>query len=281
MSDKDIFKNGSTTYYWSSKFFPKKVREDVLKFYSFVRVVDDYVDQVPSDTKNFGQVHEMWEAARHDLSFDTVPLETDSLNEKIIKNLVYVVRKHDIDHTWIEAFFASMQMDINKHVYKTVEDSLRYMYGSAEVIGLVMSKIIGLPDEALMYARLQGRAMQYINFIRDIAEDNKLGRCYIPAKDLEHCGLKDLSRASARKNPEGFKKCLELQIFRYQEWQDEASEGFRFIPKKMRVPVATAADMYAWTAKQIQADPFIVFKQKVKPSKGRVITQAIANVLVS
>lgn len=42
-SDEEIFKKGSTTYYWSSKFFPKKVRKDVLKFYSFVRVVDDYV----------------------------------------------------------------------------------------------------------------------------------------------------------------------------------------------------------------------------------------------
>lgn len=242
-----------------------------------MRVVDDYVDQVPSDVKNFDAVKNRWEETRHDLGYETEPKASDSLNERIIKNLQHVVRKYDIDHTWIEAFFESMQMDIDKHVYKTVEDTMKYMYGSAEVIGLCMSKILGLPEEAFLYARLQGRAMQYINFVRDIAEDNRLGRCYIPEKDLEHFGLKDVSRSSMKKNPEGFKKCIELQLFRYREWQDEASEGFRYIPKKLRIPVMTAADMYAWTARQIEARPERIFTEKVKPSKSRVIVQAMSN----
>lgn len=102
-----------------------------------------------------------------------------------------------------------------------------------------------------------------------------------PRKILQHFGLKDLSRSSAKQNPDGFKKCIELQIFRYQEWQDEAAEGFRFIPKKLRIPVATAADMYAWTARQIKADPLRVYSEKIKPSKKRVIIQALSNFIVA
>ena len=70
-------------------------------------------------------------------------------------------------------------MDIKKKEYNSLEETLEYIYGSAEVIGFFMAKIIGLSDESLYYAGRLGRSMQYINFIRDIEEDNNLGRRYL------------------------------------------------------------------------------------------------------
>jgi phytoene synthase len=153
------------------------------------------------------------------------------------------------------------------------------VYGSAEVIGLMMSRIMGLPKEAYSAAKYQGRAMQWINFIRDIQEDNELGRCYFPQDELKKYGLKNLSKTSAEQDPEAFKDFMLFQIARYDEWQSKAREGFEYIPKRLLAPLKTAVDMYDWTARQIAVEPMIVFDKKVKPSKQQVMKAAARNTL--
>lgn len=116
--------------------------------------------------------------------------------------------------------------------------------------------------------------MQWINFIRDIDEDNHLGRQYFPSEDISSCELKDLSAESAKKHPEAFEKFIHKQISRYQTWQDEASIGHAYIPRSLRIPVKTAVDMYNWTAMKIAEHPQLVFEKKLKPSKTRVMARA-------
>jgi len=269
-TEKAIFKNGSTTYYFSSKFFPKAVRDDVFKLYSFVRVADDYVDSIPAHADKFLALRASWDAAKADPAFDTSVSPNDSVDERVIKNMVFVTRKYGYDLAWVESFLDSMQADLDKKRYKTINDTLWYIYGSAEVIGLMMSKIMGLPHAALEAAKLQGRAMQFINFLRDIDEDNCLGRCYFPAEDLKRFGLTDL------KYPEegDFDGFMRFQLDRYEQWQTEAYDGFEYIPRRLRIPLQTAVDMYNWTAREIEKDPSIVFRQKVKPKKSRVLVRA-------
>lgn len=275
-----IFEKGSTTYYWSSKFFPRAIRDDVFKLYSFVRVADDYVDQVPARPEKLTILRESWQAAVSDMGFDTLPSTTDTLDERVIKNIVYVHQKYDFDPRWVVAFFDSMQMDIEQRRYETLDDVLRYVYGSAEVIGLMMARVMGLPAEAYEAACLQGRAMQWINFLRDIAEDNSLGRCYIPSDDLERFGLTDVSKELAHKNVENFSQLMRFELDRYNQWQSEANKGLVYIPRSLRVPLQTARDMYNWTAQQIAANPVLVFEKKLKPRKRRVVIVAILNAIL-
>jgi 15-cis-phytoene synthase len=274
MSDEEIFKKGSTTYYWSSKLFSEAVRGDVFKLYSFVRVVDDYVDSVPSDVGRYNYVIGKWRAYRSgSLTLDkNSKFESD---DKIVQNIIDVVEKYKIDNGLVDAFIASMQMDIDKKTYLEMSETIEYMYGSAEVIGSMMSQIIGVPDKALQYARLQGRAMQYINFIRDIDEDNVLGRQYFPISELKKYNLTRLTKKSAADRPEEFVSFMNAQLDMYEQWQSEANKGFKYIPRKSRIAVRTAADMYSWTAKEIRKDPFVVFEKKIKPSRQRVIACGI------
>lgn len=269
--EQQIFKKGSTTYYFSSKFFPKGVRDDVFKLYSFVRVADDYVDETPKQPKLFKQLRESWYGAVTNHNFDTEPLRGDSLNTRVVKNIVYVSQKYDIEPMWIEAFLNAMEADLNHVPYKTIETSLGYVTGSAEMVGLMMAKIMGLPNEALPYARMQGRAMQWLNFIRDVDEDNKLKRQYFPSSDLKKFGLPNLLPETAKKHPEQFKRFMRYQIARYHEWQQEASKGFEYIPRRLLIPLKIAVDMYDWTSEQIAKDPMVVFDHKVKPKKQQVI----------
>lgn len=275
--EQAIFESGSTTYYFSSKFFASGVRDDVFKLYSFVRVVDNFVDDVPQDKTSFNKVVRRWRHAKKNLSeFKRVD---DSLIERVLGNIVYVVHRYSCDPQWIDDFLKSMNMDLVGRTYNTVDDMLEYIYGSAEVIGLCMSKILSLPEEALPYAQSQGRAMQLINFIRDIAEDNELGRCYFPKEELTMFGLKNLSEHEARKKPAEFREFIQYQVARYEQWQAEANKGFRFIPKRSRIAVRTAVDMYNWTAKVIADEPLIVFDRKVKPGKRKVLRTGLKRVL--
>lgn len=280
-SDKEIFKKGSTTYYWSSKFFPKKVRVDVFKLYSYVRTMDNYVDEQPAQPKKL----ELSEKLRQELMKNDVkqPLRVEKYQDlssdeiRVIENIVELTKKFEFEEGWLRAFYQSMKWDAQGKKYQTLDDTIAYIYGSAEVIGLMMCKILQLPKESYRSAQMQGRAMQFINFLRDIREDNSLGRCYFPQQDLERFGLSDLTKKTAILHKKHFKEFMWFELRRYGQWQKEASEGFSYIPKRQRIAIQTAVAGYNWTAQQIKNNPFVVFEQKVKPSKKQLIFWALSD----
>jgi phytoene synthase len=265
----ETFKRGSKTYFNSSLFFPPEVRRDVFALYGFVRVADDYVDAVPQDADGFRSFRDRYRRA----------LRGEAVSDPLITAFVELARRKGFDPAWSEAFLRSMEMDLGgdgRKQYDRLEDTLEYIYGSAEVIGLFMSKIMDLPLEAYFHAGRLGRAMQYINFIRDIDEDRRLGRRYLP---LEGSGLHSLEPDHVRQHPAEFAAFLERHLELYRGWQREAEEGYRFLPRPYRIPIKTAGDMYNWTARVIQRRPLVVFERQVKPSRGRILLQVLANAL--
>lgn len=271
--EQEIFKTGSTTYYWSSKFFPENTREDVFKLYSFVRVADDFVDNIPQDKVRFEQLAKAWNKT---LKTGKIPSgRTNSDIKLVVKNMYEVYTKYEFDPKWVQAFLDSMRMDLDKRSYKTLNQTLEYIYGSAEVIGLMMAKIIGVKEQGYEAAKMQGRAMQYINFIRDIKEDLDLGRQYFPARELSKYGLPSLQINDIVNHPAAFREFIEGQIAYYNDWQKQAAKGFKHVPRSQRVALKTAVDMYNWTATSIAKNPFIVLDKKIKPSKIRVVGRAL------
>ncbi|BAM70896.1 truncated phytoene synthase [Methanothermobacter sp. CaT2] len=172
-----------------------------------------------------------------------------------------------------------MEMDITVSSYRTMADLEEYLLGSSEVVGLFMASIMGLDTDSYPHARYLGRAMQYVNFIRDIAEDVELGRLYFPLTELERFDLESLDLSEIRGREDNFRSFLRAQIDIYRDWQRRAEEGYRYIPYRYLVPIKTAADMYLWTSRIIERDPLIVYRRKVKPSRGRVVSGALLNML--
>jgi phytoene synthase len=117
--------------------------------------------------------------------------------------------------------------------------------------------------------------MQYINFIRDIKEDIKLGRCYFP--EIIRKKFEINSWNDDIKNNKQFDQFVQAQIEQYLEWQSEAQKGWKYIPYRSRIAVMTASDGYLWTARQIRKNPKIVFDHKVKPSKSQIILFGLKN----
>ncbi|UCH88326.1 MAG: squalene/phytoene synthase family protein [Thermoplasmata archaeon] len=112
--------------------------------------------------------------------------------------------------------------------------------------------------------------MQRVNFIRDIAEDIRLNRNYLPKKRMRYYGLKNLRNEETRGKKEEFIGFIREQIGVYRKWQEIAEEGYRYIPRKYLIPVLNASEMYKWTADTIYKNPFIVYDRKVKPSIPRI-----------
>ncbi len=273
--EQQIFKEGSTTYYLSARFFPKNIRRDISRLYSFLRLNDDLVDQEVPQTDKVAEVEKQFKDAMKQQHFDVTTHAWDEMPTRVAKNMVRLTQKYKFDQAWVEDFLTTMKRDKQGLSFHKLEDTLGYVYGSAEVVGLMMAKIMKLPVGSFEAAKLQGRAMQWINFLRDIREDNGLKRRYFPDEDLEKVGLKDLDEQTARDNPEAFKKFVALQLKRYRSWQAEAEAAFTDIPKRLRIPLQTAVDMYNWTANQIEKDPFVVFDHKVKPKKHQVLSRAL------
>jgi phytoene synthase len=121
--------------------------------------------------------------------------------------------------------------------------------------------------------------MQYINFIRDIQEDLNLGRIYLPFEDLEQFNLKTLTYDHVIQHPQDFEDFIAQQIERYHAWQVGAEQGFHFIPKKYRIPIKTASEMYKWTAHQILNNPYKIYQEKIKPSILKILLNAAYNTI--
>lgn len=250
-----VFKKGSVTYYYSSLFFKGQIKKDVFTLYAYVRVIDDLVD---TGTPHLAEFEAYWEATYHAWSGEKVA-------HPIVQEFVELARRKGFQWDWVEAFWQAMRSDLSKKVYHSYAELEVYMYGSAEVIGLMMAKILDLPEGAMHAAAVQGRAMQYVNFIRDVKEDKELGRNYLGYSVEEE------------RNPVVWELFLKKHIERYWELQKEAEKGYVYIPKNYLIPIKTAADMYSWTAEQIYADPSVVWEKKIKPRKARVLLEVLKN----
>lgn len=264
----EIFKKGSKTYYYSSFFFPDAVKSKVSDLYAFVRVADDFVDSVPQDAEGFYDFKVQYQAA----------IKSGVSENEIIQRYLKVEAESKFEPEWSQAFLKSMEMDLTKKRYKTLDEVEEYIYGSAEVIGLFMNRILGISSESDKYAKYLGKAMQYINFIRDIAEDLEFDRIYMPEENLKSFGLthKDFTvKKLTGTRKDQFNEFIRSQIAIFNEWQQEAEKGFAYIPKRYLIPIKTASEMYKYTAWRIRRNPQIIFDRKVKPSRKRIFGRAI------
>ncbi|MEL9970936.1 MAG: phytoene/squalene synthase family protein [Metallosphaera sp.] len=257
----EIFRKGSTTYYNSTLFFPPHIRQDVTKLYAFVRVFDDLVDSVPQRVQEFYNLRRLYERQR----------DGEETGNVVLSSFVELMRRKNFEESWVEAFLDSMESDIYKKVYYSLDETLKYMYGSAEVIGLFMMRVLDLPEESRNYARMLGRSMQYLNFIRDVKEDQYLGRTYLPKDEMEEFGVSSLECTPQ------FSEFIRFQVNRYLSFEREAVRGYKYIPRRYLIPIKTATDMYKWTGMMIKAYPCLVLSRKVKPRRSRIVSSVFKN----
>lgn len=173
-----ITRSYSTSFSKATLLLEKEKREAVYAIYGFVRLADEIVDSLHDYNKKL-----LLDNLDKQLDY---ALENGISENAIITAFAHTVKKYNIDKNHINAFMESMHTDITKNSYSSLEELKRYIYGSAEVVGLMCLRVFCYGDPAL-YERLEhsarklGSAFQKVNFLRDLGSDsNILHRVYFP-----------------------------------------------------------------------------------------------------
>ncbi len=181
---KLVIKRYSTSFYFSSRLLSKSIRQDIFNIYGFVRLADEIVDtfhEFPKKELLEEFERELWRSVENKISLNP-----------ILNSFQYTVNKYSIPKDLITSFLESMKMDLEKKEYSTVEEYKKYIYGSADVVGLMCLKVFVKGSEKLYntlspFAISLGSAFQKVNFLRDLKDDSDiLNRVYFPNVDMNN-----------------------------------------------------------------------------------------------
>jgi 15-cis-phytoene synthase len=257
-----------TSYKRWTLFFPKALREKVYIVYAFVRAADQIVD-TPGVNK---------QQAREDLNaMQKTTLEVwqwKKTQDPLIRAYVVLAKQYNFERERIEAFFEAMRMDTHLDRYATYEQLQTYMYGSAEVIWLMMTQLIGYQSDTktvLSYARKLGEAMQYTNFLRDVREDRvDHGRIYMPleklaAFDLTHEDI--ITFAEQWKADDRWYAFCRAEISFTQQLYSESKLWIALLDKQWRFAVYLASMLYAGILRKIEQGGYDQFANDCHTTK--------------
>ena len=253
------------TYYLATLLLPAAKRPYVHALYGFARYADEIVDDLASTLSP----QEKAEVLRNWSSGVLQGLREGSSSDAVGRALVDTAKKFDIPHQHFVDFLHSMEMDLTITEYKTYDDLLEYVYGSAAVIGLEMVPILGYSDErAFEAAKKLGIAFQLANFIRDVGEDLERGRVYLPLDELAKFGV-DRAALEKRVLTPAIIEALKFQIARVRSLQAEAEEGINFLDKTSRPCIRAASELYCGIVDEVEAIGYDIFNKRAKTSTAR------------
>lgn len=253
------------TYYLATLLLPAAKRPPVHALYGFARYADEIVDDLASTLTP----EEKAVALRTWGDTVLADLRAGESNDLIGRALVDTVKKYSIPLEYFDAFMVSMEMDLTVTRYKTYDDLMTYVYGSAVVIGLEMLPILGYSDpRAIEAATALGTAFQLANFIRDIGEDIDRGRIYMPLDDLARFGVSEEMLLKRELTPE-IVEAIKYQIARVRDLQDKAEAGIQYLDPISRPCIRAASELYCGIVDEIEANGYDIFNKRATTSTWR------------
>lgn len=272
---RKLHKKHGKSYYFATKFFPRNMRQATYVLYGFFRVPDEMVDNpnlslrearsnnVAISSQEVQQTLQNWQKKwQH-------AYNTGESDEPVLRATAHVFHKYKIPYEYSESFLSAMIQDTEKSRYATYEELKQYMYGSAAVVGLMMSYVIGFSDKkALTYAEDLGYAMQLTNFLRDIREDYEdRNRIYIPKEDLERFAISEYG-IHEHIVSDNFKALMQFEIKRTREIYERSKAGIELLDKRGQFAVKMAAVLYGAILGKIEEVDYDVFSSRVSTSFG-------------
>ena len=248
------------TYYLAALLLPPAKRPYVHALYGFARYADEIVDDLDSALTAAEKAD--WLAAWGARFLDE--LRSGESADPVGRAVVDTARRWDIPRGRFEEFLAAMRMDLGVTEYPDYDALMRYVWGSAAVIGLQMLPILEPVDAALAepYAVDLGVAFQLSNFIRDVGEDLRRGRVYLPMADLAHFGV-DRERLARGVVDGPVRRLLAYEIARTRELYRSAEPGIRLLHPTSRECIRTALRLYRGILDEVERADYRVLDRRV------------------
>jgi len=244
-----------SSFYYSFLFLPKDKRRAITALYAFCREVDDVVDecsdeQVARTTLNWwrGQVAEIYAGKpQHPVAIALVP----------------VVKQFNLAQEHLLEIIDGMEMDLDQPRYADFKSLQLYCYRVASVVGLLSVEIFGYTDrQTLKYAHDLGIAFQLTNIIRDVGEDARRNRIYLPMDEMQQFNVTAADLLNARES-ENFQKLMAFQIERAQRFYQQALSQLPDCDKKHQRTGLIMAAIYHATLDEVVKSGCHVLKERV------------------
>lgn len=248
-------RESGSSFTLSFMFLPKDKRNAMTALYAFCREVDDVVDECTD--YQIAQTKLAWWKQEIQRLFHETP------QHPVTQALKPVVNSFGLQEVHFIEIIDGMQMDTQYNRYADFEQLALYCYRVASVVGLLCAQIFGYTDRAtLEYAHDLGMAFQLTNIIRDVGEDARRGRIYIPLDELEQAGVTEQQLLNSQASPQ-MQALLMKQIERAEMFYDKALNQ---LPKKdvrAQLPGMMMAAIYRALLQEIKPDPNLVLTHKI------------------
>ena len=243
-----------SSFYYSFLFLPPERRRAITALYAFCREVDDVVDEC-TDTM-VAQTKLAWwrqELAR---------LYAGAPQHPVALALAPALQPFGLKHEYLTEIIDGMEMDLRQNRYLDFPALEQYCHRVAGVVGLLAASIFGYRDErTLKYAHTLGLAFQLTNIIRDVGEDSRKGRIYLPQDELQRFGVKPADVLHAHQT-EDFVRLMKFQIERAERYYRAAFEQLPQVDRKAQRPGLVMAAIYRTLLKEIADDGYKVLSQR-------------------
>lgn len=263
----------SKNYSFASHFLPAKKRPHVEALYAVLRVGDDRVDVSYQGFASAKEAIEDWREAYFRA------FEQGHSPYPVLRAYLHTAQMHHIPACLMEPYFRAMLDDLDVTRFATFNNLLYYMEGSAMVVGRAMCHILGTHtqhvEDAYPPAESLSVAMQLSNFWRDIGEDWRRGRVYLPQEDMQRFGVSETDLAQAKVTP-GLIALIEYEIERTLTYYEQARAGINLL-RSGQWGVLNALEIYRSIIDSIRKNHYDVFTRRAGSStwqKARLVARA-------
>jgi 15-cis-phytoene synthase len=253
---QDKAKASGSSFYNSFRFLPKDKRRAITALYAFCREVDDVVDEC-SDTNVARTTLNWWRNEVACIYGGGKP------QHPVCQALVPIVKQFNLAQEHLLEIIDGMEMDLDQPRYADFKSLQLYCYRVASVVGLLSVEIFGFTDrQTLKYAHDLGIALQLTNIIRDVGEDARRNRIYLPMDELQQFGVTAADILNNRDTPE-FQKLMAFQIDRARHYYQLALDHLPAVDRKAQRTGLIMATIYRATLEEVVASGCHVLRERV------------------
>lgn len=246
----------SKSFHFASGLLPEEKRSAVRALYAFCRTVDDIVDE-STDEERESQL-DYWRGMIEHASFRDDDLVAAAWADTLTR---YHIPRH-----YALQLIDGVNRDLTQSRYQTFEELATYCYGVASTVGLMSMYIVGFKSgDAVPYAIKLGVALQMTNILRDIGEDFRNGRLYLPREELVFYGIREQDIAEGRVT-DNWRQFMKFQIERTRQIYAESWAGVKMLEREGQLAIGAASVFYQGILDDIEKHDYNVFNRRANLS---------------
>jgi phytoene synthase len=243
-----------SSFYYSFLFLPEDKRRATTAFYALCRELDDIVDECSDPT--IAQIKLAWWRSELDKLYLGQP------EHPVTRAFMPGLKKFDIPRELLEEIMDGMEMDLTQSRYPDFKSLQLYCYRVAGVVGEVAARIFGESHrDTVQYAHDLGMAFQLTNIIRDVGEDARRNRIYLPQDELDAFNLSSTDILNGKQS-DAFRSLMQFQYERAINFYDKAISGLPTQDRRNQRPGLIMAAIYRATLEEIRRSGFNVLKER-------------------